>query len=57
MKKPNLYMVFQWVIFMPIILPLCLLFGALQGIANSAEQIIQTCWKDISTSDNGLVEF
>ena len=50
-------MVFQWVIFMPVILPLCLLFGALQGIASSAEQLAQTCWNDVTNTENkGLIE-
>ncbi len=54
MKKSNLHLVFQWVIFLPILLPLCLLFGALQGIASSAEQMFNTFWTDISVSDNSL---
>jgi hypothetical protein len=51
MKKPNLFMAFQWLIFLPIILPICLIFGALQGIASSAEQVIQRIWADVTTTE------
>jgi hypothetical protein len=56
MKKPNLFMAFQWLIFLPIILPICLIFGALQGIASSAEQVIQRIWADVTTTENTNLE-
>lgn len=49
MKKPNLYLAFQWLIFLPIILPLCIVFGALQGVVNTVEQMAQQMWSDVST--------
>jgi hypothetical protein len=57
MKKTNLFMAIQWLIFMPIILPICLLFGALQGVASSAEQVLQRMWTDVTTTENKSFEF
>jgi hypothetical protein len=56
MKKPNLFMAFQWLIFLPIILPICLIFGALQGIASSAEQVVQRIWADVTTVESNNLE-
>jgi len=55
MKKPNLYLAFQWLIFLPIILPLCVLFGAFQGIANTVQQMAQQMWADVFTVE-GTIE-
>lgn len=51
MKKPNLHLVFQWLIFLPVILPLCVIFGAIQGVVNTVEQMAQQMWTDVSTID------
>lgn len=47
MRKLRLYMVFQWVFFLPIILPLCIIFGALRGAAQMAERVIEQIKADI----------
>lgn len=46
-KKFNHAMALQWIIFLPIILPLCLIFGAVQGAVNMVEKMIQRMWLDI----------
>lgn len=50
-------MAIQWLIFSPIIIPICIIFGALQGIAGSIEQIVQRIWVDVTTVENGKIEF
>ena len=54
MKKPNLYMAFQWLIFLPVILPLCIIFGALQGMFNTVEQMAHQMWNDVSTIERSV---
>lgn len=56
MKKANVFMAIQWLIFLPIILPICLIFGAFQGIASSAEQVIQRIWADVTTPESNNFE-
>ena len=51
MKKPNLHLAFQWLIFLHIILPLCIIFGALQGVVNTVEQMTHQMWVDVTTVD------
>lgn len=46
-KKFNHAMALQWIIFLPIILPLCLVFGAVQGAAAMLEKMAQRMWLDI----------
>ena len=46
-KKFNHAMALQWIIFLPIILPLCLVFGAVQGTVNMIEKMAQRMWLDI----------
>ncbi|WP_373330861.1 hypothetical protein [Salmonirosea aquatica] len=46
-KKFNFAMALQWVIFLPIILPLCLVFGAVQGAVNMIEKMAQRMWLDL----------
>jgi len=46
-KKFNHGMALQWIIFLPIILPLCLVFGAIQGAVNMVEKMIQRMWIDL----------
>ena len=54
MKKPNLYMAFQWLIFLPVILPLCIISGALQGMFNTVEQMAHQMWSDVSTIERSV---
>jgi hypothetical protein len=54
MKKRNLHLAIQWLIFLPIIFPLCVLFGAVQGIANSVEQMTNQIWADIASIEPSL---
>jgi hypothetical protein len=51
MKKSNLYMAFQWLLFLPVILPLCILFGAIQGVFNTVELMAQQIMTDVSAAD------
>lgn len=47
LKKFNYSMAMHWIIFLPIILPLCLVFGAVQGIFAMMEKILSRMWLDI----------
>ncbi len=47
MKKFNYAMALQWIIFLPVILPLCLVFGALQGVVNMVGTMAQRMMLDI----------
>lgn len=47
LKKFNYSMAMQWIIFLPVILPLCLVFGAVQGIANMMEKMVNRMWIDM----------
>ena len=47
MKNVRLYMVFQWIFFLPIILPLCLIYGALRGALLMAERVMQQMLIDV----------
>ncbi|GGC02203.1 hypothetical protein [Dyadobacter sediminis] len=46
-KRFNYNMALQWLIFLPVILPLCIVFGALQGIMNMVEKMAQRMWIDM----------
>ncbi len=41
MKTIRLYMILQWVLFLPILLPLCMVFGALRGALLMAERVVE----------------
>lgn len=41
-------MILQWVLFLPILLPLCMVFGALRGAVLMAERVIEQMSTDIS---------
>jgi hypothetical protein len=47
MKNVRLYMIFQWIFFLPIILPLCLIYGALRGALQMAERVMQQILIDV----------
>jgi hypothetical protein len=50
MKKPNYYMILQWIIFFPILFPLVVVFGAMEGtrkaVENMARQIQLDFWNE-----------
>ncbi|MCE6989220.1 hypothetical protein [Dyadobacter sp. CY323] len=46
-KRFNFTMALQWFIFLPVILPLCIIFGALQGIINMVEKMASRMWADM----------
>ena len=52
MKTIRFYMILQWVLFLPIILPLCMVFGALRGAVLMAERVIEQMGTDISYKPN-----
>jgi hypothetical protein len=47
LKKFNFTMALQWLIFFPVILPLCIIFGALQGVKNMVEKMVHRMWIDM----------
>jgi hypothetical protein len=49
MKQVKFYMVLQWFLFLPIILPLCVLFGALQGAFQMVERVLNQMMTDVSS--------
>lgn len=48
MKTIRLYMMLQWLLFLPIILPLCMVFGALRGAVLMAERVIEQMSIDVN---------
>lgn len=46
-----MYMIFQWVFFLPIILPLCIIFGALRGIVQMLERVMDQIIADVAPSE------
>ena len=46
-KRFNFTMALQWFIFLPVILPLCIIFGAVQGIVRMVEKMFSLMWMDI----------
>jgi len=51
MRKVKLYMILQWVFFFPVILPLCVIFGAIQGAVQMTERVVNQIWSDIAPSN------
>ena len=47
MRNVRLYMIFQWVFFLPIILPLCLIYGAFRGAIQMVERVMEQIMTDI----------
>jgi len=43
-KRFNFTMALQWLIFLPVILPLCIIFGAVQGVMNMVEKMAHRMW-------------
>lgn len=48
MKSFRIYMILQWVLFLPIILPICIIYGALRGIVQMIELIIKQFMEDVA---------
>ena len=48
MRKLNQFMVLQWLVFLPLILPLSIASGALQGIKHSVLGLLDQIRNDVS---------
>lgn len=51
MKNFRLHMAFQWIFFLPIILPLCIVFGALRGIIQMIERVMEQIVLDVTPTE------
>ena len=51
MKSSRLYMAIQWLFFLPIILPICIAFGALRGAVQMIERVANQMMKDIGVEN------
>jgi hypothetical protein len=49
MKKLNQFMILQWLIFLPLILPLSIASGAIQGIKHAVLDLVDQISNDVST--------
>lgn len=49
LKRINLTMAIKWIVFLPIILPLCIVFGALKGITSMVDKMAQQMMIDIES--------
>jgi hypothetical protein len=49
MRKFNQFMLLQWLVFLPLILPLSVASGILQGVKQAVSSLIYQIWADIST--------
>jgi hypothetical protein len=49
MKKPNYYRIMQWVVFAPLLVPICLIVGAVDGIQHAVEKVIQQIKTDVTS--------
>jgi hypothetical protein len=47
MRKFNFTMALRWFIYFPLILPLCVVFGALQGMYTMANKVLERMRLDI----------
>lgn len=52
MRNFRLYMAFQWIFFLPIILPLCIVFGALRGIIQMVERVMEQIVLDVAPTES-----
>ena len=48
MKKLNHYMLIQWILFAPLIIPLGIIFGAFEGIRHTLRMIYDQVKIDVS---------
>jgi hypothetical protein len=51
-RKVNLSMAMQWFVFMPVILPLCVIFGAVQGASSLVQKMINCMIADLQPREN-----
>ncbi|WP_165795901.1 MULTISPECIES: hypothetical protein [Siphonobacter] len=49
MKKLNHYRLLQWVVFSPILIPLCLVMGAIEGIQTTFGKVIHQIKTDVAS--------
>jgi len=47
MRKLNMSMALKWFVFLPMILPICVIFGAVQGMMTMADKVLTRMWIDI----------
>gem|GEM_PF-2830538 len=48
MKTKNFALAIMWVIYLPFILPICLIFGILNGAGKMLGNIVSCMWSDIT---------
>jgi hypothetical protein len=48
-KKINHYLLIQWILFIPIIVPIGIFFGAIEGIRHTLKLIFDQAKQDINT--------
>ena len=56
MKINKLHLALQWIVFLPIILPLCIVFGAIQGIFDTLEDMFYQTRADVSENTTDSIE-
>lgn len=56
MKINKLHLALQWIVFLPIILPLCIVFGAIQGIFDTLEDMFYQMRADVSENTTDSIE-
>ena len=49
MRKLNHYRIIQWVVFMPLIVPLCLISGIIEGLSITFERIVEQIKMDVAS--------
>ncbi len=48
MKKINQFMVLQWLVFLPLILPLSIVSGILQGVKHAIQDLFEQIMNDVT---------
>ena len=54
MRKFNHYMLIQWILFAPLILPLGIIFGAFEGVRHTLRMIYDQVMVDVSKETEEL---
>jgi hypothetical protein len=49
LKRVNLTMAIKWLVFLPVILPLCIVFGALKGVLTMLDKMTSQMMTDIES--------
>jgi hypothetical protein len=52
MKTEQFSLALKWIIFLPIILPLCIVFGALRGAFQLTEEVVQQMKNDLGAASH-----